>query len=286
MIDVSRTLVKTLLKQVTKQQRSHKRLRTPVLVEYWGNGGKVPARTATDRILSSFPTLVHSPGLENLITEHIQPYISAENIATNAAEGNTNDFDLLRNVLRSIIRSRNTPPDKNTLDRWLAEGFEVHRILHQMHDLWLGSSITKTKDLYIDVTSTYHSELSESSGTNVFAYAIYIENQSSTNTLQVLGRHWKTFSHKHPNSIQEVKQLEQGLVGYQPKLEPGQGFYYVSGTDLDSYSGEMSGQLSIREYLNHDEEEPVVGGVHIPGENNWLAEIEPFQLLSPNPDND
>jgi ApaG protein len=276
MQDVSRTLVKVLLREVGNCPR---RLRPPVMFKYWGQGGKIPRRNAADRILSAFPTLRNLTGLEQstIFEKHIQPYLTSD-------EDSSDDSILLRNVLCSVIRERNKPKDVNELNIWLSHGFEFSRALHQVQDLMLGSSITKTNGLYVDVTSTFHPALSAATPNNdhMFAYSLYIENQSDK-TLQILGRQWKYFSHENPQSIEEVKQLEKGIVGHQPKLEPGEAFYYVSGTKLDSFSGEMSGYLLVREYGNHEEEERSSCGVHVPGEKTFLADVGPFQLLAPEP---
>jgi len=83
------------------------------------------------------------------------------------------------------------------------------------------------------------------------------------------------FSRENPNRIEEVKQLKQGVVGKQPKLKPGESFYYVSGTSLNSFSGEMSGKFLVRKYPNDDE--PMEEAT----EESFLAQVGPFELVAP-----
>ena len=276
MQDVSRTLVKTLFRQIARlpHQSTSKRLRAPIILGYWGQGGKLPSRNVADRILAAFPTLQKAPGFENILSEHIQPYLTTTTTGTQHNEDDVDDFVVLRSVVRSIIKARAHPHTRDELDLWIQQGFDAHRALALQYDLWLGSCITKTNGLYVDVTSTFHPALTATlpNDNYMFAYAIYIENQSDR-TLQVLGRHWKIFSTSTPHSVEEVQQLDQGLVGHQPKLEPGESFYYVSGAQLDSFRGEMSGELSVREYPNVEEENG--------REKNFLAQVGPFDLVAP-----
>lgn len=273
--DVSRTLVKTLLRQVARlpHQSQRKRLRAPVIVGFWGQGGKIPQRTVADRILAAFPSLHNVSGFENVVPEHITPniYIQEED------DSQVNDFQILRRVLLSIIRQRIRPPDRETLDLWINQGFDAHRSLAEQHDLWLGSCITETNGLYIDVTSMYQPEMSAATNrpdAYMYAYSLYIENKSK-HTLQILGRHWKMHAHDRAQNVEEVKQLQQGLVGKQPKLAPGESFYYVSGTQLDSNYGEMSGKFLVRKYPDDAEE------MNAAREENFFADVGPFDLVAP-----
>lgn len=70
----------------------------------------------------------------------------------------------------------------------------------------------------------------------VFTYRITIENQSD-NTIQLMRRHWQIF-----DAGFNVREVEgEGVVGQQPVIEPGQTHQYVSGCNLKSGIGKMSG---------------------------------------------
>ncbi len=70
----------------------------------------------------------------------------------------------------------------------------------------------------------------------VFTYRVLIENQSE-NTIQLLRRHW----HIHDAALRPREVEGEGVVGQQPVLEPGQSHQYVSGCNLKSGIGKMSG---------------------------------------------
>ena len=94
-----------------------------------------------------------------------------------------------------------------------------------------------THDVKISVETNF--QHIHSNGMNVehiFAYRITIENQSD-NTVQLLRRHWII-----SDSNSEIRQVEgEGVVGVQPVLEPGEKHIYVSGCNLKSDIGKMSG---------------------------------------------
>lgn len=70
----------------------------------------------------------------------------------------------------------------------------------------------------------------------VFAYTITIENVGDR-AAQLLTRHWIiTDATGH---VQEVK--GEGVVGEQPRLQPGDSFRYTSGAVLDTPVGTMQG---------------------------------------------
>jgi ApaG protein len=70
----------------------------------------------------------------------------------------------------------------------------------------------------------------------VFTYNITIENCSDY-TVRLLRRHWFI-----SDSNGETRQVEgEGVVGQQPLLEPGQSHQYISGCNLKTNIGKMSG---------------------------------------------
>jgi len=172
MQDLSRTLVKTLLKQVNdlRHVAARNRLRQPVIIGFWGQGGKVPRRNIADRLLAAFPSLHNAPGLEFVLSQYIQP-----NVDVSYDDSDQDDFDSLRRVLLALIRDRTQPVDREELDLWIQQGFEAHRALAEQHDLWLGSAITETGGLYVDATSVHHPQMSAATpnpNSYMFAYSL------------------------------------------------------------------------------------------------------------------
>lgn len=94
-----------------------------------------------------------------------------------------------------------------------------------------------TQGVKVSVETEYQPEYSSPSQYHyVFTYRIAIENQSD-NTIQLLRRHW--FIHDINTSVREVE--GEGVVGQQPVIEPGQLHKYVSGCNLKSGIGKMTG---------------------------------------------
>lgn len=70
----------------------------------------------------------------------------------------------------------------------------------------------------------------------VFTYKVTIENRSEY-TIQLQRRHWHIF-----DSAFNCNEVEgEGVVGQTPILEPGEAHKYVSGCNLKSGIGKMSG---------------------------------------------
>ena len=74
----------------------------------------------------------------------------------------------------------------------------------------------------------------------VFAYTITIENNASEAS-QLLNRHW--FITDGQGELEEV--LGPGVVGQQPRIQPGQGFRYTSGAILKTPVGVMRGHYEF-----------------------------------------
>lgn len=73
-----------------------------------------------------------------------------------------------------------------------------------------------------------------------FAYEITITNRMDY-AVKLLNRHWII---THGNGfIEEVR--GEGVVGEQPRLEPGQSFTYTSGALIPTPSGSMSGSYEF-----------------------------------------
>lgn len=75
----------------------------------------------------------------------------------------------------------------------------------------------------------------------VFAYSIRIANEGAR-TAQLLNRHW-IITHG-TGHVEEVK--GPGVVGAQPRLEPGQAFEYTSGCVLSTPHGTMHGTYEMK----------------------------------------
>ena len=94
----------------------------------------------------------------------------------------------------------------------------------------------------------------------VFAYTITISNESPR-TAQLRTRHWIITDAR--GEIEEVR--GDGVVGEQPRLEPGESFQYTSGCVLPTPVGEMRGSYR---FVRDD-------GTY------FDATIAPFSLASP-----
>lgn len=94
-----------------------------------------------------------------------------------------------------------------------------------------------TRHVRISVRPSYQEDHSVAEERKfVWSYQIVIENMGQE-TVQLLSRFWKiTDAH---GEIQEVR--GPGVVGEQPRLEPGDSFEYMSGTPLSTPSGIMQG---------------------------------------------
>ena len=79
----------------------------------------------------------------------------------------------------------------------------------------------------------------------VFTYRITIENVSD-HTIKLISRHWDITDSTYPK-----RQVDgEGVVGKQPVLEPGEGHQYVSGCNLKSGMGSMSGYFTMERIMD------------------------------------
>ncbi|GAB4211740.1 MAG: Co2+/Mg2+ efflux protein ApaG [Sandaracinaceae bacterium] len=74
----------------------------------------------------------------------------------------------------------------------------------------------------------------------VWAYTIRIVNES-TRAAKLVSRHWVIVDAKQ--KVEEVR--GPGVVGEQPRLEPGQSFQYTSGCVLQTSRGTMRGTYQM-----------------------------------------
>ena len=100
---------------------------------------------------------------------------------------------------------------------------------------------TTTRAIDVSVEPFYLAEQSEPEKDRwVFGYRVRIEN-AGTETVQLLTRHWRITDGR--GRMVEVR--GEGVVGEQPRLEPGESFQYTSGTPLPTPSGIMAGSYEM-----------------------------------------
>lgn len=93
----------------------------------------------------------------------------------------------------------------------------------------------------VQVATAYLDEQSSPSEQRyVFSYTITIRNEGQR-TAQLLTRHWIITDAN--GRVKEVR--GEGVVGEQPRLEPGQGFRYSSGAVLETPVGTMEGSYQM-----------------------------------------
>ena len=80
----------------------------------------------------------------------------------------------------------------------------------------------------------------ESANRYVFAYTITLRN-TGTLAAQLISRHWIITDAQ--GLVQEVRGM--GVVGAQPRLEPGQSFEYTSGAAIATPVGTMKGSYQM-----------------------------------------
>lgn len=96
-------------------------------------------------------------------------------------------------------------------------------------------------DIEIEVKTRYLEEQSQPELEKyVFIYEIKIFN-CGREPLQLLSRHWII-----TDGNQQVLEVEgSGVVGQQPRIEPGEMYQYTSGTVLETPVGSMSGSYNM-----------------------------------------
>lgn len=94
-----------------------------------------------------------------------------------------------------------------------------------------------SEGLTVSVETFYQPEYSNPLNSEfMFAYRITLEN-NNVFPVQLLRRHWYIF-----DSNAEHREVEgEGVIGVQPKINPGEKYQYVSGCNLRSEIGKMHG---------------------------------------------
>ena len=99
----------------------------------------------------------------------------------------------------------------------------------------------RTKDIEVEVEPYYLEEQSDPDESRyVWGYRIVISNQSDL-TVKLVHRYWHITDQN--GLVDEVE--GPGVVGEQPRLEPGDSFEYSSGCPLDTPSGMMFGHYQM-----------------------------------------
>ena len=103
-----------------------------------------------------------------------------------------------------------------------------------------------TKGVRVSVKTEYQSFYSNPVQNHyVFSYKVTIEN-CGENTVQLLRRHWYMVD---ANGCKREVEGE-GVVGFQPTLEPGEKHSYVSGCNLNTPIGKMYGTYQMTKLIN------------------------------------
>jgi ApaG protein len=103
-----------------------------------------------------------------------------------------------------------------------------------------------TLGVEVAVETAFQEEQSARGGMYVFAYRISILNHNEF-PVRLLRREWKI---NHGNG--RITMVEgEGVIGQQPELLSNQRFQYVSGTQMETALGKMSGFYLFENRLTH-----------------------------------
>ncbi|MEZ0391307.1 MAG: Co2+/Mg2+ efflux protein ApaG [Pseudobdellovibrionaceae bacterium] len=120
---------------------------------------------------------------------------------------------------------------------------------------------TTNPQFQVQVSVTYvESESRPEADFHFFSYKVQISNKGNTQA-QLMSRHWIITDGY--GQVEEVRGA--GVVGLQPKINPGQNFEYESACHLTTKSGSMKGTYQM---LSADGE-------------NFDIEIPEFYLIAP-----
>ena len=130
-----------------------------------------------------------------------------------------------------------------------------------VHDPLMFSSDAVTRGIRVHVVAEYAASQSRPSQNKwFFLYTVTISNEGDE-PVQLLTRHWIITD--GTGQVEEVR--GPGVVGKQPRLEPGESFEYTSGCPLGTPFGVMEGTYQMVSE----------SGVH------FDAKIAPFTLSEP-----
>jgi ApaG protein len=99
-----------------------------------------------------------------------------------------------------------------------------------------------TRNIEVEVEPFYMEDRSDPAQNRyVWGYRITIDNQSD-DSVQLMSRRWQI-----TDGVGRVEEVHgSGVVGEQPKLDPGDSYQYTSGCPLPTPSGIMVGTYTMR----------------------------------------
>jgi ApaG protein len=107
--------------------------------------------------------------------------------------------------------------------------------------VFVSKSLPSNDDFKVEVATRYlESDSDPDEDRFVFAYTVTILNQSEI-PARLLTRHWVI---THGNGKQQEVRGD-GVVGKQPRIKPGEGYQYTSGTILETPMGTMGGSYQM-----------------------------------------
>ena len=98
-----------------------------------------------------------------------------------------------------------------------------------------------SEGITISVETYYQPEYSNPVNNEfMFAYRITIENNNAY-PVKLLSRHW----HIYDSNAMLREVVGEGVVGVQPRINPGESYQYVSGCNLRTEMGRMKGTYQM-----------------------------------------
>lgn len=119
-----------------------------------------------------------------------------------------------------------------------------------------------SKGMKVSVETFYQPDYSNPQQSEfMFAYRITLENHNSF-PVKLHRRHWNIFDSN--GSHREVE--GEGVVGVQPSLQPGENYQYVSGCNLRTEMGRMSGTYEME---------------NLHSKKTFTVDIPAFEMIAP-----
>jgi len=226
------TLYRSILRSIRTAYKSHPdfRLMTPLKPESWGTGAILP----NDYWRTYLESLDWVADLDD--SKHV--YTQREL------------FDLVREWFAA---DQDWVDDQTHLERV----FESLQFINFQKSMNEASSITKKRGVEI-IASSVHFDQSEIQRPRpyVFAYRVHIRNDTEA-PIMLKQLDWRVSDANGNVQTQsnwsDLSGCKDGRKTEHPILLPGQCFTYVSGADIDTPTGQMSGSFGAYNLLNHTE---------------------------------
>ena len=222
-------------------------MRKPVSVNMWGEGRA--CRPLDRSIIGQYQLLDYVGALEEDVAGRLQEEVadyflafSSEGEEQRAVERKSSTFVDKEALLWIAPRLKDFLRSEELADSAVDIGFALLKLVAEQRSISESSSVAVTNNVLIDISSCCVGHDAER-GEFRHAYNVYIENQGDEE-IKVVGRQWVFVSDK-TGTVNEVPHGSHGIVGYTPKIAPGDAFLYGSGTSMDSASGSMHGSLQI-----------------------------------------